>query len=94
MRFQFIGETITVALDEARPGKPPASFTWRGDAYPIESVEATWVDAGWGPLRARSKRWWQRRHRTYFQVIARGRLFEIYHDRGLSTWTLYRLLTP
>ena len=94
MRFEFIGEPITIALDEGRPGKPPASFEWRNETYLIEAIEATWVDAGWGPLRSRSKRWWQRRHRTYFQVTARGQLFEIYHDRGLDSWTLYRRLIP
>lgn len=94
MRFEFIDEPITVSLDEAKPGKPPASFTWRSDTYQIENVEAVWVDAGWGPLRSRSKRWWQRRHRTYYQVTARGEMFEIYHDRGLDSWTLYRRLIP
>jgi len=94
VRCEFIGEPITITLDESRPGKPPASFEWRKQTHLIEAVEATWVDAGWGPLRSRSKRWWQRRHRTYYQVTARGQLFEIYHDRGLDSWTLYRRLLP
>jgi len=93
MRSQFVDEPIDVLTAEDRPGKPPLSLTWRGEEYPVERVEAMWHDTSWGPLRARPKRWWQRRHRTYFQVRVSGeRILEIYHDRGLRQWILYRIL--
>jgi len=93
MRAQFVDEPIAVELAEDVPGKPPVAITWRDERYPVERVEATWHDTGWGPLRARPKRWWQRRHRTYYQARVSGeRLFELYHDRGLRRWILYRIL--
>jgi hypothetical protein len=93
MRAQFIDEPIDVELAERVPGKPPAAVTWRGETLPVERVEAMWHDASWGPLQARPKRWWQRRHRTYYQVKVPGpRIFELYHDRGLEAWILYRIL--
>jgi hypothetical protein len=92
MRAQFVGETITVELADIA-GRPPSAIEWRGERHAVELVEATWHDASWGPLRARVKRWWQRRHRTYFQLRVRGgRIFEVYHDRGLDRWVLYRIL--
>jgi len=93
MRAQFIDEPIEVSLAEGVPGRPPVSLKWRGEECGVERVEAMWHDASWGPLRARPKRWWQRRHRTYYQVKVPGsRIFEIYNDRGLGRWILYRIL--
>ncbi len=93
MRAQFISEPIEVAQAQDLPGKPPTSVRWRGQDYRVEHVEATWQDASWGPLRTRSKRWWQRRHRTYYQLkVADRRIFELYHDRGVGQWVLYRIL--
>lgn len=94
MRYEFIDEEVEVALDEAKPGKPPSRFVWRKEQYDIDSIEAVWVDKSFGPLRHGPKRWWQRRHRTYYQVMARGRIYEIYHDRGLGRWTLLRCIVP
>ena len=92
MRAQFIDEQIEVEQSKL-PGMPPVAVRWRGEDYSVEKVEATWPDASWGPLQTRSKRWWQRRHRTYFQLrVAGGRIFEVYHDRGLGQWVLYRIL--
>jgi hypothetical protein len=92
MRAQFISEPIEVEQSDL-PSKPPVSLRWRDEDYPVEHVEATWHDASWGPLRTRVKRWWQRRHRTYYQLrVAGGRIFEVYNDRGLGRWVLYRIL--
>ena len=93
MRAQFIDEPVEVQLAQEVPGRPPVSLKWRGEEFAVERVEATWHDASWGPLQARPKRWWQRRHRTYYQLKAPGpRIFEVYHDRGLGQWILYRIL--
>jgi len=93
MRVQFIDEPVEVELAEGVPGRPPVSVRWRGEEHPIERVEAVWHDASWGPLQTRSKRWWQRRHRTYYQAKVPGpRIFELYNDRGLGRWILYRIL--
>jgi len=95
MRAEFVGESIEVALDESKPGRPPLAITWRGEEFPVARVEAFWYDTSWGTMRPGAGRWWQRRHRTYFQVsLADGRIFEVYHDRGLNEWTLYRILRP
>jgi len=95
MRAEFVSESIEVVCDEDTPGRPPRAVTWRGEDWPVERVEAVWHDTSWGPLRPGAGRWWQRRHRTYFQVaVAGGRVFEIYHDRGVNQWTLYRILHP
>lgn len=90
---QFISEVIDVEQDASLPGKPPVALTWRGERHPVERVEATWVDTTWGPLHTRAKRWWQRRHRTYYQLKVSGpRMFEVYHDRGVGRWVLYRII--
>lgn len=93
MRAQFIDEQVKVESAPNLPGKPPAALEWRGQKFRVERIEATWHDAAWGPLRTTPKRWWQRRHRTYYQVrVAGERIFEIYFDRGLRQWILYRIL--
>jgi len=95
MRTEFISEPVEVARDEDKPGKPPVLVTWRGEDWPVERVEAVWHDTSWGTMKPGAGRWWQRRHRTYFQVTVRGgRIFELYYDRGANAWTLYRILHP
>ncbi len=94
MRYEFIDEEIEVSLDETKPGKPPSRFLWRKQQYNIDAIEAVWVDKGFGPLRHGPKRWWQRRHRTCYQVTACGAIYELYHDRGLGRWTLRRRIVP
>lgn len=94
MKAVFIGQPITVDRREDLPTRPPAAFTWQGRAYPVLKVEAMWHDAGFGPLRY-PKRWWQRRHRTYYQVKTEtGELFELYLERPRRQWFLYRQLLP
>jgi len=91
MAGQLIVEKIEVEF-AAKPG-PPVRFTWRGKTYSIARVAKTWFDHGFGPL-ARAGRWWQRRHRTYYQVITEeGEEFQFYLDRGKREWILYRRLS-
>lgn len=94
MRYEFIDEEISVSLDESKPGRPPSRFVWRKEEYQVDSIEAVWHDKGFGPLRHGPKRWWQRRHRTCYQVASRGEIYELYHDRGLGRWTLLRRIAP
>lgn len=90
---QFIDESVEIKF-ERTPWHPEA-FVWRGQEYVIARVLDTWFDYGWGPLQQRPKRWWQRRHRTYYRVETReGEVYEIYHDRARREWTLYRRLDP
>ncbi len=94
MRSLFVAERISVTRREELPTQPPVSFEWRGRTYRVAKLEAMWHDAGFGPL-AYSKRWWQRRHRTYYQVTTEsGELFELYLERPQREWFLYRQLFP
>ncbi|NIM07049.1 MAG: hypothetical protein GTO55_10785 [Armatimonadetes bacterium] len=91
MSGQLIVEKISVEFDH-KPG-PPVRFIWRGRTYLIERVMKTWADYGFGTL-ARGRRWWQRRHRNYYQVVTEeGEEFEFYLDRGKKEWILYRRLS-
>ena len=95
MKSEFVSEPIEVALDPDKPGRPPTAVTWRDEAWPVERVEAVWHDTTWGTMRPGRGRWWQRRRRTYYQLaVPDRRIFEIYHDRGLNQWVLYRILHP
>jgi hypothetical protein len=86
---EFVDEPIEVEFAH-RPG-PPVAFVWREERRPIARVLRMWHDISWGPMAYRPKRWWQRRHRTYYLVeTAAGERFEIYHDRGRGLWILYR----
>lgn len=91
MKTRFVHESIAVETPR-KPG-PPVSFAWRGRSHRITRVRRTWFDYGWGPLRPGWGRWWQRRHRTYYQVeTEEGRCFEFYLDRGRGAWVLTREL--
>jgi hypothetical protein len=91
MAGQLIVEKIEVEFDQ-KPG-PPVRFTWREKTYPIARVVKNWNDYGFGSLK-KGKRWWQRRHRTYYQVMTQeGEGFEFYLDRDSREWILYRKLS-
>lgn len=84
---KFIGEKIEVNFDR-KPG-PPTSFVWRERKYIIEEVVDHRLQLEF------SKRWWQRRHRDYYQVkTTEGDLFEIYFNRGPGKryWVLYKTI--
>jgi hypothetical protein len=88
---EFIGEPIEIKFE--RTPWHPTAFVWRDREHAIARVLDAWFDFGWGTLKPRPKRWWQRRHRTYYRVETEaGEVFEIYHDRARREWTLYRRL--
>ncbi|NPV76109.1 MAG: hypothetical protein HPY59_06995 [Anaerolineae bacterium] len=98
--FRFIGEAVEVIFDqtpllEKKPGCPSA-FLWCGETHRIVQLLAEWHD-----FRRRGKmaRNMQPNHaerassrgsrgvgRYYFRVVsAKGRIFELYYDRALSS---------
>lgn len=84
---KFISEKIEVNFDR-KPG-PPTSFVWRERKYIIQEVVDHRLHLDF------SRRWWQRRHRDYYQVkTAEGDLFEIYFNRGPGKryWVLYKTI--
>lgn len=87
----FIDQKIEVEFRE-KPGNP-VSFTWKGQRLEISEVLAVWQDYGVGSTPPRLANWRLRRHRNYYRVlIADGRCFEFYLDRGAKNpvWILYR----
>jgi hypothetical protein len=90
---EFFGEQIEVEKEEASPR--PLRFTWRGEVYDVVEVLNERVDAGFGALPRRSRKWYTRRHRRYYVVKdAKGDVFEIYLDysnrQKLSWWLVRR----
>jgi hypothetical protein len=90
---EFVGEQIEVEKEETSPR--PLRFTWRGEVHDVVEVLNERVDAGFGGLPRRSRKWYTRRHRRYFVVRdSQGDCFEIYLDYGnrqkLSWWLVRR----
>lgn len=90
---EFVGEKIEVEKAETSPR--PIRFTWRGENHDVAEVLDEWVDAGFGGLGPRSRRWYNRRHRRHYVVKdAQDKLFEIYLDyanrQKQTWWLLYR----
>jgi len=99
MSPKFFGREVEVTV--SGEVKMPASFRLDEREYVIREIIAAWPDHGFGPDASRRKnRWWQRRHRNYYQVkTTEGEVFEIYYDRGTSLkhperkkWILHRQL--
>ena len=98
MAPQFFGQEIQVTVSgEVRV---PASFHLGDREYVISEIIESWADHSFGRSTSRRHRWWQRRHRNYYQVrTTDGEVFEIYYDRGTNLkyperrkWFLYRQL--
>jgi len=98
MAPQFFSQEIQVTVSgEVRV---PVSFRHGDREYVISDIVKTWYDHGFGGSSLRRHRWWQRRHRNYYQVkTTEGEVFEIYYDRGTNLkyperkkWFLYRQL--
>jgi hypothetical protein len=90
---EFYSEKIEVIRDEKT--KNPVSFVWRDKEHKIKEVIASWPDYSFPKSGAKTKRWWQRRHRNYYRVLTdREEVFEIYFDRGSKEqeWILYAKL--
>ncbi|MBI4297723.1 MAG: hypothetical protein HY676_04250 [Chloroflexi bacterium] len=95
---RFIGQEVEVRAEgEVRE---PVSFQFEGREHRIAEVLERWHDRSYGGDSSRKGRWWQRRHRTCYQVRTEsGDIFELHHERGthLETaqkgkWFLYRQL--
>ncbi len=84
MAPQFFGREVQVTVSSEV--KVPTAFRLDDREYVIADIIAAWPDHGFGPTAAgRKKRWWERRHRNYYQVkTTEGDVFEIYYDRGTS----------
>ena len=84
MPAQFLGKEIQVTT--GGEVKVPIAFTLDGREHQITEIVREWQDHGFGPgTLGRQRRWWQRRHRNYYQVkTADGELYEIYFDRGAN----------
>lgn len=96
---KFFGQEIQVTV--SGDIKVPTAFKFADREYIISEIVQQWQDYGFGPNAAgRKNKWWQRRHRNYYQVkTSDGELFEIYYDRGanlkhpeLKKWVLHRQL--
>ncbi len=99
MAPQFFGREVQVTVSSEV--KVPTAFRLDDREYVIADIIAAWPDYGFGPTApGRKKRWWERRHRNYYQVkTTEGEVFEIYYDRGTSLkyperkkWFLHRQL--
>jgi len=73
-----IDEAISVELNGERSAI--TAFSWRGERYLVQSVDAIWTE----PRR------WPRGEgeRTWFQVTARGLVYELYLDHQTRGWFL------
>jgi len=87
---EFLGERIDVEQAETSPR--PIRFVLRGEVHEVVEILGERVDAGFGDLPSRSRKWYTRRHRRYFTVRdSAGDVFEIYVDyakRTQPTWWL------
>jgi hypothetical protein len=89
----FYSEKIEVIRDDET--KNPVSFVWRNKEYKIKEVIASWPDYSFPKSGAKTKKWWQRKHRNYYRVLTEEDfVFEIYFDRGAKEpkWILYAKL--
>ena len=93
---RFLGERIDVQRAESSPR--PVHFQWQGKAHEVVEVLKERVDAGYGDLPPRSRRWYTRRHRRYFTVRdTDGAVFEMYLDygnRNRQSWWLVSRWEP
>ncbi len=90
---RFIGEEIEVELDGPPDGVlAPVRFTWRGRTYEVKAIHSVFAEAGW-PRTARSRAWWQKRHRNHYVVRADdGHVYQLVLDRSgrRRQWILLR----
>lgn len=73
-----INETITVQMNENK--SRILSFSWRQQSYDVQELGQSWTEP---------RRWWRGEgERTWFQVSARGHVYEIYVDHATRAWYL------
>ena len=80
---RFYGERIKVeTVDQSFH---PSAFVWHGQRYVINRIIHSWPDSGYAKFTTNKGDWRSRHHRNYFVVRTdAGRVFKIYHDRGVK----------
>ncbi len=80
---RFYGERIEV--ETVNQSFYPSAFVWRDQRYLINKIIHSWPDSGYAKSTPNKRNWRLRHHRNYFVVrINGGRVFKIYHDRGVK----------
>jgi len=80
---RFYGERIEV--ETVKQSFHPSAFVWRGQRYVINKIVYSWPDSGYAKSTPNKRNWRLRHHRNYFVVgIDGGRVFKMYHDRGVK----------
>jgi len=80
---RFYGERIE--LKTVNHSFYPSAFVWRGQRYVINKIIHSWADSGYAKSTPNKRDWRLRHHRNYFVVHTDGgRVFKIYHDRGVK----------
>jgi len=80
---RFYGERIEV--ETVNQSFHPSAFIWRGQRYVINKIIHSWPNSGYAKSTPNKRNWRLRHHRNYFVVgIDGGRVFKIYHDRGVK----------
>ena len=73
-----VNEAITVQLNQSR--SRILSFHWRDRSYQVQELGQSWTEP---------RRWWRgESERTWFQVNAQGRIYELYLDHASRQWYL------
>ncbi|MDI6823861.1 MAG: DUF6504 family protein [Bacillota bacterium] len=89
--MEFIGRPVAVEWVQEAGWKRPVAFTWGGRTLRVQAVVARWDDYGFGLAAPARKKWYQRRHRTCYEVETEGgERFRLYLDRagGRRRWVL------
>ena len=80
---KFYGERIKV--ETVNQSFYPSAFVWHGQRYLINKIIHSWPDSGYAKSTPNKRDWRLRHHRNYFVVRTDGgRVFKIYHDRGVK----------
>jgi len=80
---RFYGERIEV--ETVKQSFHPSAFVWRGQRYVINKIIHSWPNSGYAKSTPNKRDWRSRHHRNYFVVRTDGgRVFKIYHDRGVK----------
>lgn len=88
--MEFIGREIRVEWVQEPGWKRPVALLWDGRTLRVSTVIARWDDYGFGLAAPRRKKWYHRRHRTWYEVETEGGdRFRLYMDRGgRGSWVL------
>lgn len=89
--MEFIGRPVTVEWVQEPGWMRPVTFTWADRTFRVRAVVARWDDYGFGLAPPARKKWYQRRHRTCYEVETEGgERFRLYLDRagGRRRWVL------